>query len=84
MGHHGRIQGGLSLMDPGWVIMGGSRLDHHGGIQGGSSRQDPGWVIFGRSRVHAPPFLLFHPTPSATCHVVPFLRAIIITLPPTH
>ena len=37
VGYHGRIQGGSSSEDPGWVIMGGSRVGHHQRIQGGSS-----------------------------------------------
>ena len=34
-GHYGRIQGGSSWEDPGFVIMGGSRLGDHGRIQAG-------------------------------------------------
>ena len=37
VGYHGRIQGGSSSEDPGWVF--------HGRIQGGSSSEDPGWAI---------------------------------------
>ena len=43
VGHYGRIQGWSSWDDPGWVILGGSRVGHcggsrvahHGGIQDG-------------------------------------------------
>ena len=42
VGHYGRIQGGSSWEDPGWVIMGGSRVGHNVGIQDGSSSGDPG------------------------------------------
>ena len=53
MDHHQRIQGGpslsiqvgTSLLDPGFVIMGGFRLGDHGRIQAGSSWEDPGRVI---------------------------------------
>ena len=59
MGHHGKIQDGSLWVDPGWVIMdnpgwfilGGSRVGHHGRIKGGSLWGDPGWVIMGGSKV---------------------------------
>ena len=60
MGQHRRIQGGSSWEDPGWVIMGGSRVGQLVTIQRGSLLGildgllwvDPGWVIVGGSKVH--------------------------------
>ena len=42
---------GSSWGDPGWVIVGGSRVGHHGRIQDWSSCEDPEWVIMGGSRM---------------------------------